>query len=259
MKEVNAVTLGSQVYPAVPNGSSTKGTLKGAQSFDSFLNTSNNTSAGNTKTDTVKAGSQVKDNAQQQTDTIQADTVNKQPDNSNMAQQPGEDMAGTNSVANTDAPGTDMEDNASLAVNAVNEAVKEAVKDITGLDDGALEEIMAALSMSYTDLLDMGNLKQFIMYINNTSDVTDLLMDESMMSQLNNLADVIADIDIEALTGMTEDNFAKLLQSIADGSFNMPEDGNAMAAGQEGLTKTDIPVTAEYGAAAPYGWLSRLC
>lgn len=246
MKEVNAVTLGSQVYPAVPNGSSTKGTLKGAQSFDSFLNTSNNTGAGNTKTDTVKAGSQVKDNAQQQTDTIQADTVNKQPDNSNMAQQPGEDMAGTDSVTNTDAPGTDMEDNASLAVNAVNEAVKEAVKDITGLDDGALEEIMAALSMSYTDLLDMGNLKQFIMYINNTSDVTDLLMDESMMSQLNNLADVIADIDIEALTGMTEDNFAKLLQSIADGSFNMPEDGNAMAAGQEGLTKTDIPVTAEY-------------
>lgn len=246
MKEVNAVTLGSQVYPAVPNGSSTKGTLKGAQSFDSFLNTSNNTGAGNTKTDTVKAGSQVKGNAQQQTDTIQADTVNKQPDNSNMAQQPGEDMAGTDSVTNTDAPGTDMEDNASLAVNAVNEAVKEAVKDITGLDDGALEEIMAALSMSYTDLLDMGNLKQFIMYINNTSDVTDLLMDESMMSQLNNLADVIADIDTRALTGMTEDNFAKLLQSIADGSFNMPEDGNAMAAGQEGLTKTDIPVTTEY-------------
>ncbi len=249
MKEVNAVTLGSQVYPAVPNGSSTKGKLKGAQSFDSFLNTSNNTGAGNTKTDTVKAESQVKDNAQQPADTIQADTVNKQPDNSNMAQQPGEDMAGTDSVANTDAPGTDMESSISkegMAVTAVSEAVKEAVKDITGLDDGALEEIMAALSMSYTDLLDMGNLKQFIMYINNTSDVTDLLMDESMMSQLNNLADVIADIDIEALTGMTEDNFAKLLQSIADGSFKMPEDGNAMAAGQEGLTQADIPVTAEY-------------
>lgn len=248
MKEINAATLKSQMYTVVPNGSGPKSTIKGTQSFDSFLNTSNNAGKDSIKTDTVKTDNQVKDTVSQPEDNVPADAIDKQPDSSdsNISQKPGEDMAGTDSVTGTDNTVTSTKDSTSQAaeaVTAVSEAVKEAVKDITGLDDETLAQIMAALSMSYTDLLDMGNLKQFVMYINNTSDITDLLMNESMMSQLNNLADVIADIDMEALTGMTEENFAKLLQSIADGSFKMPEGNNAIAAGQENIAQTDIPVT----------------
>ena len=222
MKEISAVTLGSQLFQAVPGTSSTQSTMKGKQAFESFLNIGSSATAGSAK-DTV----QLQQPAADKTAAQPADTVNtgmsadnKQPGSTSQLQQDG--TADTNSPASSiSQDGADVENTgaAMTGADAVNNAIKEAVKDITGLDDEALAEIMAALGMSFADLLDMGSLKQFVMFINNTSDITDLLMDESMMSQLNNLADVIADIDIEALTGMTEGEFAKLLQDIADGSL----------------------------------------
>ena len=248
MKEISAVTLGSQLFQAVPGTGSTQSTIKGKQAFESFLNIGSS-AAGSAK-DTVQAQQPAADtNAAQPADTVNTGTSadNQQPGSTSQVQQDG--AADTNSSAGSiSQDGTDVENTGAVmeAAGAVNNAIKEAVKDITGLDDEALAEIMAALGMSFTDLLDMGNLKQFVMFINNTSDITDLLMDESMMSQLNNLADVIADIDIEALTGMTEGEFAKLLQDIADGS--LADNGSNAGTLQEAGTgqATDKTVTVEF-------------
>lgn len=248
MKEISAVTLGSQLFQAVPGTGSTQSTIKGKQAFESFLNIGSS-AAGSAK-DTVQAQQPAADtNAAQTADTVNTGTSadNQQPGSTSQVQQDG--AADTNSSAGSiSQDGADVENTGAVmeAAGAVNNAIKEAVKDITGLDDEALAEIMAALGMSFTDLLDMGNLKQFVMFINNTSDITDLLMDESMMSQLNNLADVIADIDIEALTGMTEGEFAKLLQDIADGS--LADNGSNAGTLQEAGTgqAADKTVTVEF-------------
>lgn len=248
MKEISAVTLGSQLFQAVPGTGSTQSTIKGKQAFESFLNIGSS-AAGSAK-DTVQAQQPAADtNAAQPADTVNTGTSadNQQPGSTSQVQQDG--AADTNSSAGSiSQDGADVENTGAVmeAAGAVNNAIKEAVKDITGLDDEALAEIMAALGMSFTDLLDMGNLKQFVMFINNTSDITDLLMDESMMSQLNNLADVIADIDIEALTGMTEGEFAKLLQDIADGS--LADNGSNAGTLQEAGTgqAADKTVTVEF-------------
>ncbi|MCI9078681.1 MAG: hypothetical protein HFH68_07115 [Lachnospiraceae bacterium] len=256
MEEISAVTLGSQVFPAVPNAGGTQGTIKGKQSFESFLNIGNSATAGNAK-DTVQAQQPAADkNAAQPADTVNADTSadNQQPGTDSTSQVQKDGTADTNSSAgNVSQDNTDVEntDAVMAGVDAVNNAVKEAVKDITGLDDEALAEIMAALGMSFADLLDMGNLKQFVMFINNTSDVTDLLMNESVMSQLNNLADVIADIDIEALTGMPENDFAQLLQDIADGRFtDTANSNNSDGAVQEAGMPADKTVTIEFAGEA---------
>ncbi len=246
MKEISAVTLGSQMFQTVSNAGSTQGMAKGKQAFESFLNIGSSAQAGNAK-DTVQAQQPAADkDVAQPSDTVNTDTLanNQQPgaDSTSQVQQDG--TADTNSsVGNVSQNGTDVEntDAVMAGVDAVNNAVKEAVKDITGLDDEALAEIMAVLGMSFADLLDMGNLKQFVMFINNASDVTDLLMDESMMLQLNNLADVIADIDIEALTGMAESDFAQLLQDMPDGSF-----ANISNAVQEADQMADKTVTVEF-------------
>ncbi len=248
MKEISAVTLGSQLFQAVPGTGSTQSTIKGKQAFESFLNIGSS-AAGSAK-DTVQAQQPAADtNAAQPADTVNTGTSadNQQPGSTSQVQQDG--AADTNSSAGSiSQDGADVENTGAVmeAAGAVNNAIKEAVKDITGLDDESLAEIMAALGMSFTDLLDMGNLKQFVMFINNTSDITDLLMDESMMSQLNNLADVIADIDIEALTGMTEGEFAKLLQDIADGS--LADNGSNAGTLQEAGTgqAADKTVTVEF-------------
>ncbi len=246
MKEISAVTLGSQLFQAVPGTGSTQSTIKGKQAFESFLNIGSS-AAGSAK-DTVQAPA-ADTNAAQPADTVNTGTSadNQQPGSTSQVQQDG--AADTNSSAGSiSQDGADVENTGAVmeAAGAVNNAIKEAVKDITGLDDESLAEIMAALGMSFTDLLDMGNLKQFVMFINNTSDITDLLMDESMMSQLNNLADVIADIDIEALTGMTEGEFAKLLQDIADGS--LADNGSNAGTLQEAGTgqAADKTVTVEF-------------
>ena len=245
MKEISAVTLGSQVFPAVPNAGGTQGTIKGKQDFESFLN------IGNSAKDTVQAQQPADKNTAQPADTVNTDTSadNQQPgtDSTQQVQQDGQ--ADTNSSSgNVSQDGTDVKntDAALESAGVVNNAIKEAVKDITGLDDEALAEIMAALGMSFTDLLDMGNLKQFVMLINNTSDITDLLMDESMMSQLNNLADVIADIDIEALTGMSESDFAQLLQDIANGSLTGTGSGEGILQEAGMGQAADKTVTVEF-------------
>ncbi|MCX4328334.1 MAG: flagellar hook-length control protein FliK [Lachnospiraceae bacterium] len=256
MKEINAVTPGSQVYPAVPGSGRAAGTMKGAQSFDSFLNTSSNASTVNVKADTAgkvpsaDAGSSTPKTADTAQTADASSTSQPVQDNSTEVTDTGTDSA-TQAVTDT---GDNAVSEAGGAVTEVNNVIKEAVKDITGLDDEALAEIMEVLGMQFVDLLDMGNLKQFVMYINNTSDVTDLLMDESIMSQLNNLADVIADIDIEAVTGMTEDNFARLLQDMADGNM-AASDGSfsSQAAGQGTQQAADIPVTVEYEEDVPAG------
>ena len=247
MKEVNAVTPGSQVYPVIPNSGNAANTMKGKQSFDSFLNTSSIASAGSTKADTASkvSSADAANSTSQPADAAQkADASNTQQPvqgNSTTVTDTGTDSA---TQAVTDA-GEDVVSEAAGVITAVNNVIKEAVKDITGLDDEALAEIMEVLGMQFTDLLDMGNLKQFVMYINNTSDVTDLLMDESMMSQLNNLADAIADIDIEAITGMPESDFAQLLQDMADGNLSASDSNTSQPA--------DIPVTVEYEEDVPAG------
>lgn len=264
MKEVSAVTLGSQVFPAVQNTGSTQGIAKGKQAFESFLNIGNNSQAGGVK-GTVQAAQQPADkNASQPADTVNtaaADSQQPGADSTSQVQQDGTPDAGSSagsvSQDNKDIENTDA---VMAGADAVNNAVKEAIKDITGLSDDELAEVMAALGMSFTDLLDMGNLKLFVMFINNTSDVTDLLMDESMMSQLNNLADVIADIDIEALTGMTESDFAQLLQDMADGSFaDTVNSGSAVQEAGAGRTVTvefvnegDAQVTSKQEETAQY-------
>ncbi len=253
MKEVNAVTPGSQVYPVIPNSGNAANTMKGKQSFDSFLNTSSIASAGSTKADTASkvSSADAANSTSQPADAAQkADASNTQQpvqDNSTTVTDTGTDSA---TQAVTDA-GEDVVSEAAGVITAVNNVIKEAVKDITGLDDEALAEIMEVLGMQFTDLLDMGNLKQFVMYINNTSDVTDLLMDESMMSQLNNLADVIADIDIEAITGMAESDFAQLLQDMADGNLPATDNNTSQTAGAQ--QAADIPVTVEYEEDVPAG------
>lgn len=253
MKEINAVTLGNQVYPVVPNSGNATNTMKGKQSFDSFLNTSSSASTGSVKAATASKVSSAGagNSTQQPADAVQkADTgKTQQPvqDNSTAVTETGTDSA---AKTVTDA-GDDVVSEAAGVITAVNNVIQEAVKDITGLDDEALAEIMEVLGMQFVDLLDMGNLKQFVMYINNTSDVTDLLMDESMTLQLNNLADVIADIDIEAITGMAESDFAQLLQDMADGNLSATDNGPGQTAGAQ--QAADIPVTAEYEEDVPAG------
>ena len=121
-------------------------------------------------------------------------------------------------------------------VQSVNDKITDVVKDALEIDDATLANAMAALGLAPLDLLDVANMQQLVLFINGSSDVTDLLTDEFMMMDLNNLADAIGQIDWEGMTGMSKEDFMQVLEQ----SLSMT-DNNTVQTVQEDVT----PVTAE--------------
>ena len=114
MKEISAVTLGSQIFPAVPNAGGTQGTVKGKQAFESFLNIGSSASAGNAK-DTVQVQQPAADkNVAQPADTVNTDAAadNQQPGTGSSSQVQQDGAADANSSAgNVTQDGTQVEKN----------------------------------------------------------------------------------------------------------------------------------------------------
>ncbi len=244
MKEINAVTLDNVAYIAGQPGS-IKPVNKGSASFDSFMDISTKTNTGN-----VQADVQPKQDAVQKVQVADQAASQKQPvkgmedasstqDNNNIV----EDVALVQSVNDkiTDVVKDALEiDDATLAnamaalglapldlldvanmqhivedvalVQSVNDKITDVVKDALEIDDATLANAMAALGLAPLDLLDVANMQQLVLFINGSSDVTDLLTDEFMMMDLNNLADAIGQIDWEGMTGMSKEDFMQVLE-----------------------------------------------
>lgn len=263
MKEISAVTLAAKTFQAgsLKNGTGNGSSKTASASFDSFLGSGSSKSGAvqsksdtsQLKTATVQSQSgkeQLKTETSQQTaDSAQAEKV--QTDAS--VSQTDTVQETEKGVVETKAPVTDenvTEDANAFgeALAALNQAIRDIVKDITGMDDEMLSNVMSALGMTETDLLDTANLAQFVLFINGSSDTTDLLANEYMMSQFNDISDALADIDWEAITGMSKEEFMPLLEDMMNGKMAGAEDGTTDAAQNTGANQlnNEIPVTVEY-------------
>lgn len=216
MKEINAVTLDNVAYIAGQPGS-IKPVNKGSASFDSFMDISTKTNTGN-----VQADVQPKQDAVQKVQVADQAASQKQP------------VKGMEDASSTQDNNNIVEDVA--LVQSVNDKITDVVKDALEIDDATLANAMAALGFAPLDLLDVANMQQLVLFINGSSDVTDLLTDEFMMMDLNNLADAIGQIDWEGMTGMSKEDFMQVLEQ----SLSMT-DNNTVQTVQEDVT----PVTAE--------------
>lgn len=217
MKEINAVTLDSAAYIA-GQMESIKPSNKGSASFDSFMDISTKASTGN----------------------VQADVQPKQ-DTARPVQVTGQEASQRQPVKSMeDASST--QDNSSVVedaalVQSVSDKITDVVKDALEIDDATLSNAMTALGITPLDLLDVSNMQQLVLFINGSSDVTDLLTDEFMMMDLNNLSDAIAQIDWEGMTGMSKEDFIQALEQ----SLSMADNNDTVAAVQEDV----ITVTTE--------------
>lgn len=192
MKEINAVTLDNVAYIAGQPGS-IKPVNKGSASFDSFMDISTKTNTGN-----VQADVQPKQDAVQKVQVADQAASQKQP------------VKGMEDASSTQDNNNIVEDVA--LVQSVNDKITDVVKDALEIDDATLSNAMAALGLAPLDLLDVANMQQLVLFINGSSDVTDLLTDEFMMMDLNNLADAIGQIDWEGMTGMSKEDFMQVLE-----------------------------------------------
>ena len=120
------------------------------------------------------------------------------------------------------------------SIDKVNEKIADEVKDVLGIDDDTFANAMTSLGLSPLDLLESNNLAKLVLFVNGSSDFTDLLTDENMMNQLNELSDILGNLNWEDLTGMSKSDF---LEEV--------EDFNAKSQTGSDVFKEDAPALAQ--------------
>lgn len=233
MKEVSMVAMERTAFLA--NSLSTNMT-KGKSDFDSYMNFQSQSDTNQIKTET----------GSQPYDAVKTQTVHKIDGKETVADMDSADVS--DAVTNTDSVIEDAE-----TMQVVNDAINSVVKDALGIDDETLVEAMTALGMTPVDLLNVNNLQELVLFINGSSDVTDLLTNESMMMDLSNLTEAIADIDWESLTGISKEDFVQTLESMlnqgvsaTDGETVLTEADTGMAADSQTAQTDEVPVIVEY-------------
>lgn len=78
------------------------------------------------------------------------------------------------------------------------------------ISDDTLNQAMEELGFESTDLLNVDNLKELVLFINDSQDVADLLTDENLGNSLQDLLQMVDQFKDE--NGLTEDKLASLLQ-----------------------------------------------
>lgn len=141
------------------------------------------------------------------------------------------------------------------SIDKVNEKIVDEVKDVLGIDDDTFANAMTALGLSPLDLLESNNLAKLVLFVNGSSDFTDLLTDENMMNQLNELSDILGNLNWEDLTGMSKADFLEVVEDFnaksQTGSDVFTEDAPALAqetavdAADSGNTSENVPAEEE--------------
>ncbi|MBO5484169.1 MAG: flagellar hook-length control protein FliK [Lachnospiraceae bacterium] len=116
------------------------------------------------------------------------------------------------------------------ALTVVENAVKAVLKSVLHMDETELEAIMSEMGISYVQLLDPAVLQQFVMVVNQGSDVTDFLTNEVMLEDFTELSQALEEVDWEELTGMSKQEFVKMLETalnedgLTEGTTVQPEE-----------------------------------
>lgn len=129
--------------------------------------------------------------ATQQEKNVAGTKVNSQkPVSEPQAENAGTDMTGDTQVAEEtktgDIPETGMAD--------LESEIKQMIKDITGLTDEELAEILSQYNFTVADFFDFSKLQQFIVAVNGGEDVSMLLTDEVAAGQFADLYEQLKDL-----------------------------------------------------------------
>lgn len=99
---------------------------------------------------------------------------------------------------------------------------KEKLAQILGITEEELEKIMAESGFTVMDLLNPEVLQQLVLEVNGSSEVTDLLMNETMCNQLKEMLEVVEEfaqtVDMEQFEAVAavEEDFSEVLSEVSD-------------------------------------------
>lgn len=229
MKEINLVAMGSQ-----NNIMTQKLSPKVSKSSDGFENFMNNAAQSKSNVESFNQTKSSKDSTEIKNADTSFDNQQTVDKVSRIAQSKTDTDQSVKEV--------DME-----TVSEANEIIAQKVEEVLNIDSETLENIMAVLGLTFTDLLDPMNLQKLVLFVNGVSEPSELLTNEEMLAQFGDLTDAIAQIDWESATGMSMEEFSTALEQfeLSQGTSDIDVQGENLDV-KEDLTKTtDIPVIVE--------------
>ena len=100
------------------------------------------------------------------------------------------------------------------------DALKEKLAKILDITEEELEKLMAESGIGFMDLFQPEVLQQLVLQVNDSSELTDLLTNEAMCSQLQELLETVEEfalsVDVEQFEATAEQDFSKVLEEESD-------------------------------------------
>lgn len=115
--------------------------------------------------------------------------------------------AADNSEAETSVP----EEQLVEQISAFLQNVQQTIMDALNLTSEQFEQLLADQGMGLTDLLQPGNLQQFILASQGKSDITAVLTDENLAATMKDLLQSVEDLQTNAELGLTADQMKEIL------------------------------------------------
>jgi flagellar hook-length control protein FliK len=197
----------TQIFAGTSSGSSVKNSVKTSQkSFDDVIagslksNKKNLASNGPDEKAAIKESSGTLDNKQPQTKVLNQE--NKAPGNETVnTAAPNTDVVAENidqleEVTETDSSDTDAAQLLNLqnlglpSIEDILNAIKSSIQKKLGISEEDMDKALEALGFTPLNLLDVNNLKQFLLQVSNSDDSMAFLTNEELSNNLKELLNV---------------------------------------------------------------------
>lgn len=93
-------------------------------------------------------------------------------------------------------------------------SIQNMVKNTFDITEEELEKVLETIGLTVLDLLNNENLKQFVLQMNGTSDITEALTNENLINSINNMLKTMDDFKKTEGFHITEDELKKHLDTL---------------------------------------------
>ena len=97
-------------------------------------------------------------------------------------------------------------------LDKASEALESTVISTLEISQEEFDEVMATLGFTILDLLNVDNLKQLVLQVNGSNDITAVLTDESLANQLQNLFNNIEELQLDQSFALSDEELSALMK-----------------------------------------------
>ena len=127
----------------------------------------------------------------------------------------------------TDRPEKEVEDVSEEPLEKrllkLSKALKDKLCEVLGISPEQLDEFLADSQLTLLSLFNQENLMDFAMMLSGSGDMSQILTDENAQRILQAVTDVVNEIDVTSITGISREELSELVTDVLEGNFTTKE------------------------------------